>query len=151
MATIAVTNVRRACGITPEIYFVKHIDNSRLVKVQDPQQKRDMMLFAGALALLLFLFLGFCYQHYSAIEYGYRNEALRQERDRLLETQRRLQLDEAQLREPWRIDEMAHRLGLQAPEAAQIVSLDNSTPTAPGGGPVMSARAATISVISATQ
>jgi cell division protein FtsL len=148
MATIAVTSVRRACGITPEIYFPKPIDNSRLVKVADPERRRDMALFAGALGLLLVLFLVFCCQHYSAIEYGYRNEALRQQREQLLEARRQLQLDEAQLREPWRIDELAHRMGLQPPAAGQVVDLDASAPSSPN---TVMARVAAVSVISATQ
>jgi cell division protein FtsL len=148
MATIAVSNVRRTYGVTPEIYFHKPIDNSRLVKVTDPERKREMAMFAGALGLLLVLFLVFCWQHYSAIEYGYRNEALRQQREQLLEARRQLQLDEAQLREPWRIDELAHQMGLQAPMAGQVVRLDTAEPNL--GGPVM-ARVAAVSVISATR
>jgi cell division protein FtsL len=148
MATLAVSNVRRAYGITPEIYFSKAIDNSRLVKVADPQRKREMALLLAALGLLLGLLLLFCGQHYSAIEYGYRNETLRQQRDQLLEARRQLQLDEAQLKEPWRIDELAHQLGLQPPTAGQVVSLDAS---APDPGVVAIARATAVSVISATQ
>ncbi len=148
MATIGVTNVRRACGITPEIYFPKAIDNSRLVKVADPERRRDMAMFGAALGMLLVLLLIFCCQHYRAIEFGYKNEALRQQRDQLLETRRQLQLDEAQLREPWRIDELAHQMGLQAPEAGQIVSLDS---TVPNNSATVMARVAAVSVISATQ
>ena len=143
---MAVSNVRRAYGITPEIYFPKAIDNSRLVKVADPRRKREMALLLGTLGLLLALLLLFCWQHYSAIEYGYRNEALRQQREQLLETRRQLQLDEAQLKEPWRIDELAHQLGLQAPAAGQVVSLEAASPNAGG---VAMARVTAVSVISA--
>ena len=115
MATMTVTNVRRAYGVTPEIYFSKPIDNARLVKVADPRYKREMAVLAGALALLLALILVVCFQHYSAIEYGYRNEALQQQCEQAREARRQLQLDEARLREPWRIDEQAHQLGLQPP------------------------------------
>ncbi len=148
MATVAVTNLRRGYGITPEIYFHKPIDNSRLVKVADPERKKEMTMFVGALAVLFVLFMVFCWQHYSAIEYGYRNEALRQQREQLLEARRQLQLDEAQLREPWRIDEMAHQLGLQAPMAGQVMALETVNPNQ--GMPVM-ARVAAVSVISAAQ
>jgi hypothetical protein len=148
MATVAVTNIRRKGGITPEIYFHKPIDNSRLVKVADPQRKRDMMMFSGTLGLVLVLFLVFCIQHYSAIEYGYQNAALREKCQKLLETRRQLHLDEAQLREPWRIDDLARQMGLQPPMAGQVVNLDTSPANA--GGTVM-AQVAAISVISATQ
>jgi cell division protein FtsL len=148
MATIALTNVRRAYGITPEIYFSKAIDNSRLVRVADPQRRREMAMLVGALGMLLVLFLVFCWQHYSAIEYGYRNEALRLQRDQALENRRQLQLQEAQLREPWRIDELAHQLGLQAPVAGQVVHLDTG---APSSGVAVMARVAAVSVISAAR
>ena len=41
---------------TPEIYFSKAIDNSRLVKVEDPRRSREMKQFGTALAFL-FLFV----------------------------------------------------------------------------------------------
>jgi hypothetical protein len=149
MATLAVSNVRCAYGVTPEIYFHKPIDNSRLVKVADPEYKREMQIFGCALGLLFVLFLAFCWQHYSAIEYGYRNEALRGQREQLLEQRRQLQLYEAQLREPWRIDTLAHQMGLQAPMAGQVVRMDAATAN-DNSAPVM-ARMNVISVISAAQ
>lgn len=148
MATLAVTNLRRGY-ITPEIYFYKPIDNSRLVKVADPERRKEMMVFGCALSVLFLLILSFCWQHYSAIEYGYRNEALRQTREQLLEQRRQLQLDEAQLREPRRIDMLAQQMGLQAPLAGQVVALENAAPME-SNTPVL-ARVAAVSVISAAQ
>ncbi len=37
---------------TPEIYFTKRIDNSRVVKVTDPKRRREMMTFGITLAML---------------------------------------------------------------------------------------------------
>ncbi len=147
MATLTITNVRRGYGVTPEIYLPKPIDNSRLVRLDDPRRRREMRLFACALGLLFALLLAFCWQHYSAIELGYRNEALRQTCDQLRESSRQLQLEEAQLREPGRIDSLAHQLGLQSPRAGQFVSLDNSLPGEPA--PPVMARAAAVFVVSA--
>ena len=43
------TPVRRSvAGITPEFYFQKTIDNSRLVKVSDPQRRREIRMFSAA-------------------------------------------------------------------------------------------------------
>ena len=36
---------------TPEIYFSKAIDNSRLVKVEDPRRNREMKQFGTALGV----------------------------------------------------------------------------------------------------
>jgi hypothetical protein len=144
MATIT-TNVRRGYGVTPEIYLPKPIDNSRLVRVADPRQRREMQVFSCALGLLCLLLLAFCWQHYSSIEYGYRNEATRQMCDQLREANRQLRLQEAQLREPRRIDSLAQQMGLQAPIAGQFVTLHNPTPEP--SAPVV-AQATAISVVS---
>lgn len=146
MATVAVTRTRRVWGPTPEIYFTKPIDNSRLVKVSDPVRRREMASFAAALAVLFMVLMGFCWQHYSAIELGYRNEALRAQRDQLRQARAELQLEEASLRELGRIDVLAQQMGLQAPQPGQVVSL--SAPDTGEGAPIM-ARVAAVSVISA--
>jgi cell division protein FtsL len=107
-----------------------------------------MVMVTGALALLLAIILVFCWQHYRAIEYGYRNEALRQQTDELLEARRHLQLEEEELRAPGRIEEIAHQMGLQPPIAGQVVGVDNTG--VDSGGPIL-ARAAAVSVVSVSQ
>ena len=56
---------------TPEIYFSKAIDNSRLVKVEDPRRTRDMKQFCTAMDVLFVLVFTYAWQHFKAIEYGY--------------------------------------------------------------------------------
>jgi len=53
---------------TPEIYFSKQIDNSRLVKVEDPRRGREMRQFGIALACLFLLVMTYAWQHFKAIE-----------------------------------------------------------------------------------
>src|SRR5437016_12229954 len=60
---------RRAVG-TPEIYFAKNIDNSRLVKVTDRQRTREMAMFSVSVASLFLLVMIYAFQHFSSIEYG---------------------------------------------------------------------------------
>ena len=74
---------KRSWTGTPEIYFAKPIDNSRLVKVEDPQRSREMKQFGVALGCLFLLVMTFAWQHFKAIEYGYKIEALRVQRDGL--------------------------------------------------------------------
>jgi len=109
---------------TPEIYFGKSIDNSRLVKVEDPKRSREMKQFGIALGCLFVLVMTFTWQHFKAIEYGYKIEALRTQRDGMGEITRALRLEEASLRDPERIDMLARRLGLQSPQAGQVIRLD---------------------------
>jgi cell division protein FtsL len=140
---------RRAWSGTPEIYFTKPIDNSRLVKVADPVRRREMALLSGALLVLLVVVMGYAWQHFSAIEYGYRIEALKSQRSALVETNAALRLEEASLRDPERIDVLARGMGLQAPEAGQVMRMEVSS--GEPGGPVLARVTPQISVISLTQ
>src|SRR5262244_3145352 len=97
----AVVVRRKPCwNGTPEIYFAKPIDNSRLVKVEDPKRGREMKQFGVALGCLFLLVMTYTWQHFKAIEYGYKVESLRSQRDGLLEMNRVLRLEEASLRSP---------------------------------------------------
>jgi cell division protein FtsL len=117
---------------TPEVYFAKGIDNSRLVKVEDPRRSREMRQFGVALTCLFLFVMAYAYQHFKAIEYGYKIEALKSQRDGLIELNRGLRLEEASLRDPERIDRMARELGLQSPQAGQVIRMDTGLPEASG-------------------
>jgi cell division protein FtsL len=122
---------RKSCWLgTPEIYFRKNIDNSRLVKVEDPRRSREMRSFGLALCVLFLLVMGYALQHFRAIEYGYKIEALRSQRDSLTETNRTLRLEDASLRDPERIDMTARRLGLEPPQPGQVLRIDATADTA---------------------
>jgi cell division protein FtsL len=145
MQTVALRR-NKACWLgTPEIYFRKTIDNSRLLKVEDPRREREMKQFGIALCLLFVLVMGYALQHFRAIEYGYKIETLRVQRDGLMEMNRALRLEEASLRDPERIDVMARKLGLQSPRPGQVMRMDSPSDMA---APVM-ASVTPVSVVSA--
>src|SRR5581483_4558675 len=130
---VRVTPRRRSCWAgTPEIYFTKSIDNSRLVKVEDPQRSREMRQLGFALACLFLFVMAYAFQHFKAIEYGYKIEALKSQRGSLVEMNRALRLEEASLRDPERIDRMARELGLQSPQAGQVVQMNTALPDGTG-------------------
>src|SRR6266699_4942147 len=112
---------------TPEIYFAKAIDNSRLVKVEDPRRTRDMKQFGTALAVLFLLVFTYAWQHFKAIEYGYQIESAKREISGLSEMNRALRLEHASLRDPERIDVIARRIGLVPPEPGQVIRIDSAT------------------------
>jgi hypothetical protein len=120
---------------TPEIYFAKAIDNSRLVKVEDPTRNREMKQFGTALALLFLLVFTYAWQHFRSIEYGYQIESAKRELNNLTEMNRALRLEDASLRDPERIDLMARRIGLVPLEPGQVVRMD--TAPADANAPVM--------------
>jgi len=127
---------RKPCWTgTPEIYFSRAIDNSRLRKIEDPNRSREMKQFGVALGCLFLLVMTFAWQHFRAIEYGYKIEVLKNQRDSLAELNRTLRLEEATLRSPDRIDSLARQLGMQPPQAGQIMRMDAELPES--GGPVM--------------
>jgi cell division protein FtsL len=129
-------------GFTPEFYFPKVIDNSRLVKVVDPRRRREIRMFSTSVAALFLLMMFYAWQHFRAIEYGYRIEAQKSERERLVELNRTLKLEEASLRDPGRIDMLARQMGLESPQPGQLVRLD----TDQAGAPVI-AQVSTVAVI----
>ena len=118
---------------TPEVYFAKNIDNSRVVRVADPKRTREMAMFLVAVCCLFALVMTYAWQHFSAIEYGYRIEALQAQKTGLVEINRALRLEDASLRDPGRIDQLARQMGLQSPTAGQVIMLDTavSDPSAP--------------------
>jgi len=137
---------RKACwNGTPEIYFTKNIDNSRLVKMEDPQRAREMRHFGIALACFFLLVMTYAWQHFRAVEYGYDIAEMKIQRSQLIENNRKLKLEEATLRDPQRIDQIAHDMGLQAPQPGQVIRLDTALPE--GSSPVM-ASVTPVSVVS---
>lgn len=118
---LATQALRRRGARTPEFYFTKHFDNSRLVKAPDPARVREMRVFSAAVTLLFSLIMIYGLQHFSAIERSYHVEAEKQVVEQLREENRQLRLSEAQLTQPVRIDGMARQLGLTAPQPGQVV------------------------------
>ena len=107
-------------GPTPEVFFAKHIDNTRLVKATIRSASRDAAL-RGVMSMLFVLVMVYVWQHFLAIEIGYKVEAQKQQVEQLREENRQLRLSEAQLTDPERIDKMAKQLGLDAPQPGQVV------------------------------
>src|SRR5580692_12908522 len=117
-------------GPTPEVFFTKHIDNSRIVKADDPERRREMRTFTAVMSVLFVLVMVYVWQHFSAIEIGYHVEAQKIQVEQLREQNRQLRLSEAQLTEPGRIDKIARQLGLNEPQPGQVVRPEGGDPNA---------------------
>jgi cell division protein FtsL len=133
---------------TPEIYFAKRIDNSRVRHVVDPKRRRELTVFGVTLGLLLIISMVYVWQHFSAIEYGYKIEQLTAERDNIMESNRALKLEESSLRDLSRIDTLARQMGMQPPTVGQVEIMDTAGPDP--GTPVV-AQAGGIMVVSDMQ
>ena len=113
-------------GPALEVFFAKHLDNSRIVKANDPERQREMRSFTMVMSVLFLLVMVYVWQHFAAIEVGYHVETQKVQVEQLREQNRELRLTEAQLTDPGRIDQMARKMGLDAPLPGQMVHPDGS-------------------------
>jgi len=124
-------------------FYSKKIDNSRLVRQADPGASDECWSAVGAGALLLMLGVSIVAPHVALVRAGYQLEAAKAERQVLLDQRRELQVREAGLLSPGRLNEIAKEHNLTSPMSSQVVHLDgqnpqgnlasNQTPTVPGG------------------
>lgn len=119
-------------GPTPEIFFTKHLDNSRLVKADDPERRKEVRSFTIVMTVLFLLGMTYVWQHFSSIELGYSIEAQKIQVEHLRDDNRQLRLTEAQLSGPDRIDKIAKQLGLDVPQPGQVIRPDASFSADPG-------------------
>jgi len=110
---------------TPEIYFAKRIDNSRVARMVDPKRRREMLSFGITLAVFFLLVMVYLLQHLSAIEYGYRIEQAKAEQSAILERNRELKLEESSLKDLERIEAAARKLGMVPPVAGQVQVIES--------------------------
>ena len=103
-------------------FFVKSIDNSRLVRVVDPHSGRECLGFVGFVSAVFFLALLYVGPSLAILRTGYRVEDLKREHEALVESARQLQVREAALRDPQRIYSIAKgKLHLDAPQPEQVI------------------------------
>ena len=108
-----------------EFFTVKHIDNSRLVRVVAPDHLRQCVRVVSLGALIALGAFLYAWQHFETIQLRYQLESLRSERAQATELNQELKLEIAGLRAPERIDMIARRqLGLTAPVAGQVAPME---------------------------
>jgi hypothetical protein len=104
--------------------YNKKIDNTRLVREADPKSKGACWSAIGAASVLAVLLASAFAPSVAATIDGYRLEALRIEERRLTEERRGLDLQEAELVSPARLDRLAQQNNLVAPSSGQVVHLE---------------------------
>jgi len=106
--------------------------NAPVRRERDPRAaRRQRFLLAGCLVLAA----GFIYavrQQIMAVDYGYKTEALRREREQLIDEQRRLLLSVEENSSSAQLERAARELGMQPARAAQI---EAAATQAEGGQP----------------
>jgi hypothetical protein len=113
------------------IYFYsKRIDNARLERLADPAARGECWSAVGAAGVLLLLGASIIAPHVASVLAGYKIEALKQEQQSLLDQKRALEVKEAGLLSPGRLNDLARVRSLASPGAEQVIHLD--TPSADG-------------------
>src|SRR5215467_12246143 len=105
-------------------FYCKRIDNSRLVREADPQARGACWSAIGAACVLLVLLTSAFAPTAMTTLAGYKLEALHGEERRLLEERRNLDLQEAELLSPARLDQLAHKNNFVTPSTNQVIHLD---------------------------
>ncbi len=107
-------------------FFVKPVDNSRLVRVLDPGSRWEWAKVGGAVAAVFVMALLYVLPYLFMLRAGYRIEDSKKQHQELVEAGRRLQVDQAALRDPVRIARQARALGMRPPTSAQVSYADAS-------------------------
>ncbi|MSO19965.1 MAG: hypothetical protein EXQ56_05780 [Acidobacteria bacterium] len=129
------------------IYYVKSVDNSRLVPLARPGEPRQYLISTLLGVVLLGALLFSAMGRFQTLENGYRIERLEREKKIALEANRKLQLEEASLGDPLRIDWIArNELGMRTLAPNQIFRAEPlppatlAAPVGPGNTLVLTAR-----------
>jgi hypothetical protein len=107
------------------IYFYsKKIDNSRVVRQADPAARGECWSAVGAAGVLLMLAASIIAPHVGSVLAGYKLETLKVERQSLIDQKRDLEVAEAGLLSPARLNELARVRSLASPGLDQVIHLD---------------------------
>ncbi|HEY0366146.1 MAG TPA: hypothetical protein VGC73_06715 [Pyrinomonadaceae bacterium] len=100
--------------------FPDHQLNANIRRSRDASalSRLALLLFCGLVLAGGFVFAA--KQHFAAVQYGYQNESLRNERKRLSEENQRLSLEKERAIAPDKLAPAARRLGLQPARPGQI-------------------------------
>src|SRR5205085_11465905 len=93
---------------------------TRVRRTPDPRASRRQTLMLASCLLLACGFVFAVRQQIMAVEYGYKTEALRREREQLMDEQRRLRLAVEENSSPAQLEQAARELGMQPARAEQI-------------------------------
>jgi cell division protein FtsL len=105
-------------------FFCKRIDNSRLLKEKDPRAPRECWSAIGAFALLAILVTAALAPTLWGTFAGYQLQSLKQERQRLVDERSMLEVEEAALVSPARLEKLARAQKLLEPAPGQVVHLE---------------------------
>ncbi len=123
----AAKSVAVRCFANEDIYFyVKRIDNSRLVRQADPKTGGVCWRLIGSVAAAALLLIGVLLPSAYGLLAGYQIQALKEESKRLTNEQASLELEEAKLLSPERMEQLAREQQFVDPDPQKVVYLDSA-------------------------
>lgn len=105
-------------------FYLKKIDNSKLVREADPKARTECWSTLGAASVIVALLVTVLAPHVANTMAGYQIQELRAEERRLIDDRRVLELEEAQLLSPARLEELAKAQKLVTPAPGQVIRLN---------------------------
>jgi hypothetical protein len=116
-----------------EFHPVQEIDNSRVRRVADPREIRNLLFYLAIGACVFASVLLFSWQQFAIVKDGYEIADLKARRDALIEDNKILGVRVEALHTPERLSNVAvATLGLTQPKQGQVIHLDNPLPAVEG-------------------
>jgi hypothetical protein len=110
-----------------DVYFyVKHIDNSRILREADPAARQICWRLIGSSFAFAVIVIALLLPSLNRLMAGYKMEALRQERQRLELDRASLELAETKLLSPARLERLARMQRFVDPAPEAVVYLDGT-------------------------
>ena len=108
-----------------DIFFhVKRIDNSRVIRAADPQAREACWKLIGSVVAAAVLLIAVLLPGAYSLLAGYQIETLRQDAHKLVNERASLELQEAELLSPARMEELARAQQFVDPPPETVVYLD---------------------------
>jgi hypothetical protein len=135
ITSIADASVRVRAFANEDIYFyVKRIDNSRVVREADPAARGACWKVIGSVVAASVLLIGVLLPSAYGLMAGFTIQSLRQEGQRLVTERASLELDEARLLTPQRMEQLAKQQQFIDPPPQNVVYLDGAQVAKNSGG-----------------
>ena len=106
--------------------YVKHIDNSRVLREADPAARKVCWSVIGSSFAFAIMVIALLLPSLNRLMAGYKMEALRQERQRLELDRAALELAETKLLSPARLEELARSQRFVDPAPEAVVYLEGN-------------------------
>lgn len=106
-------------------FFVKEINNAGVMRAADPKAGGACWRMIGSVVAAVVLLVGVLLPGAYSLLAGYQVQALKQEAQRLANERASLEMEEAQLISPARMEQLAKEQQFIDPPAQKVVYLDN--------------------------